>query len=243
MRALLALYKKEMKTIRDISIAISIVIFLAILVAEIGQIFYVFHHQNLQYYSFRGLLTSKGILLFVGGPYIFAVILAYTFFIERKTRTDYQIFSFPVDRGLVILGKLSAVISYALLLSLGIALFVTLTEPLDLIIRYHYSHYNVDMLWNRFKEVLWVSSMEYFVILSMTAASFSAMYRVKHQRILTAVGAFILLHGVYDLTSHFIWVYIGWTSIPSIKLAQYWCVEGIIFSLIAFYLYQRYADI
>lgn len=248
MKTLIMLYKKEMKSIRDISIAIGVVIFLAVLAARIS-----FSSQDYKFPPDINLLTIISLSLVLRGPYIFAVLLVYSFFIERKTKTDYMRFSLPIHRVFVIASKFSAVLSYAILISFGQALIRTIIDYIRHIIffKHHESHYlwftpflnSIDHLWRNFISELWVSDVQYFTILSMTAAAIGVMNMVKRQRILVAVGVFILLHGVMEVTLPFTPGYSNGIIISSAKLSQYWCAEGIIFSLIGFYLYQRYADV
>ncbi len=250
MRALIMLYKKEMKSIRDIGIALCVTILSALMVACIGEFFYIYRLPNLTHYNYPDILTNKGYLFVQGGPYILAVLLGYTFFIEIKIRTDYLLLSLPVHRSFVMAGKLFAVLSYAILLSFGAALILTLRDPLRQTVLYTHrgslyphNYFKIDLLWSRFTAVLWISSVQYFIMLSITAVAIGIIHVVKRQRILIAVSVFILLHGVYDLTLRFIPWFTSRSSISSIEIAVYWFTEGIILSMIGFYLYQQYAEV
>ena len=130
MKTFVALYKKEMKSIRSIAlIIISFIIFMFVLEFLNNILPYVFqpslkirdmhcYISNYRYYEYRFLWASR---------YMLPVILLFSLIIERKTGTRYQMLSLPVHPSQVILAKFMAVVSAGIVFSFFYAFWITNT--------------------------------------------------------------------------------------------------------------------
>ena len=221
-----ALFRKEIKNMyREL---------LIVLAFQIGYMAYMLVISNDSGSVFRPSPLENFITdFFTISFFFYPALLVYSLYLEERTGTIYQMHSLPIKRVLLRI-KFLVVLCTMVLIICVISIIVFLGYTMNII---HgtpaVSRHVILGLYNTT-----------FISLCLVCTAWGFMQLVRKNRLVVGLATGIVGFGVYIWLRVFIKAYIDWFAFDSlIYHVKYTLVMGAIFSLIGFFVYEKFAEV